>query len=322
MAPEYKRQHVTNEERRDLLKALGVAGAVAAGSATFEKVQTAISAGAAEELAPIGQAIAADLAGELEPELIATQSTEFAEAATSLPAVVEKGFPEEEPRDDFAALESAGRPVYEHLVEVGFFESTAKHIPQFTPEYIESSVRHLVAAETLTSPLTAVGFDEAEMLEFIAPIVNHRDRLSHQLWLTTEQIPDEGYGKYVPPMTRQAAGGVLLWFRDIDQHLWQDQVLLTETTLEDITWNAHAMAAGYQMMTEGAKAIAEEESEITESELTALLSSGFALQTIAQNLLPVEGYWITEEMRGDRRTDLETITKDLETIKSDIIGGA
>jgi hypothetical protein len=82
-------------------------------------------------------------------------------------------------------------------------------------------------------------------------------------------------------------------------------VLFTDEILEQAVWHGQSMAAGLQLMNEGARAIATGGAEYGERELTALLSTGFAVQTISQNLLPEDVYWITEEMRGPRRTDIK-----------------
>lgn len=300
---------VTDEDRREFLKVLGVTGTVAAGGVSLAELREELSASGGGELAPVGEAIKADLTGALDAELLASRQAELAGAASSIPAVVEKGLPADEARDDFGAVAEAGWPVYEHLAEVGFFESTTSHLPEFTPEYLVASVEQFIESERLADALAAVGFEAAEMVDLFAAIVNDRHELSNQLWQATDEIPREQIrgGEYIPPMTQQAAGGALLWLQDLDSHLAQHRVLLSEEILADATWDAHALAAGFHVMTEGASVVAEESSALSESELAALFTTGFSLQTVSQFLLVNDAYWITEEMRGSRRTDIETV---------------
>lgn len=300
---------VSDEERRAFLKALGVGGAVAAGSATIDDVHGAITATGTDDLAPTGRAIEADLTGAVDSQLVDRQQTELAAATSALPSVLETGFPEaeSEPRDDFARVAAAGRPIYDHLAEVGFFESTTEHLPAFDSGFITSSVKTAITSDALADSLGALGFSESELVDLLAMVVNHRQRIGERHWVQTDELPRQemAIGEHVAPMTQNAAGGALLWLDDLDQHVWSQQVLLTEEILSDAVWEARAMAAGFHLMADGASAIADGSSDLSDTELTALLSSGFALQAIAQNLLPEDVYWITEEMRSPARTDLE-----------------
>lgn len=309
MGQEYPNRRVTDEERREFLKALGITGAVAAGGVTLREVREEIATTATQELAPIGQAIQADLAGELNAELLAGEQAAFAEAATALPAAVEQGLPQGELRNDFGAVAAAGQPVYNHLAETGFFESTTNHLPEFTSGYLKESIRTFVGSEMLTAPLADIGLSEEEGLDLLATVVSNADQIKDYHWVATDTLPREQieYGQFITPMTQGAAGGVLLWLDDLDLHLWQKKVLISDQILADATWHAHSMAAGFQLMTEGAKAIAEESSTLSNEELGALLSTGFAVQAIAQNLLPYDAYWITTEMRDSSGTDFEMI---------------
>lgn len=296
------RQHVSDADRREFLKVLGVSSAVAVGGATIDEVREATAAEPNEELASIGQAIEADLATSLDAGVLMDQQAAIANAAAAVPTALEKGLPENGPRSEFAAVAEAARPVYDHLVEASFFESTTEHLPAFSPSYLESSVETFVGSEALTAPLEELGFTGEEGVDLLATVIANAEDLSTHHWVATDEIPREqiGFGEYIPPMTQAAAGGVLLWLEDIDKHLWQDKVLLTDDILADATWHAQSMAAGLQLMTEGAKVIAEESGALSNEELGALLSTGFAVQAISQALLPQDVYWITEEMRAPR----------------------
>lgn len=302
-------QHTTidDEQRRDVLKALGITGAIAAGGVTLEEAQEAMSAEASEELAPVGQAIQAELGGNLDAGLIAGQQAALTEAASALPAAAEQGLPEDEPREDFERIASAGWPVYEHLTEVGFFESTTEHLPEFTPETLTESVRTFVGSEALARPLEGMDFTDEKGVDLVSTVVANAQQLSDHHWVATEEIPRAQieFGEAIPPMTMGAAGGVLLWLDDLDLHLWQNEVLLTEDILADATWYGQSMAAGFQLMSEGARVIAEDSGALSDSELGALLSTGFAVQAISQGLLPQDVYWVTEEMRDPSRNGLK-----------------
>ena len=290
---------VTDEDRREFLKVLGVGGAVAAG-ATLDEVRNAVSSETAGELAPIGEAVREDLAGDLDAGLLADEQASFVETAASLTAVPERGLPKGSPREEFGAVAAASRPIYDHLGSVGFFESTTKHLPDFTPEYIEQSVQRFIGGESLAAPIEDLNFAADELVDLVATVASHRERIGERHWVSTDQISREeiAMGEHIPPMTKLAAGGSLLWLEDLDQHLWQDKVLITDEILADATWHGRSMAAGFQLMTEGAHHVAEETGALSDEDLAAQLSSGFALMAIAQNLLAEDAYWITEEMRA------------------------
>lgn len=294
----------TVEERREFLKVLGVTGAVAVGNATLDDVRSELAAAesASAELATVGEHIRKDLTGSLDAATLASQQEAFAGAAGALPAVLERGLPTDAPREEFQAVAAEGRPVYDHLSEVGFFESTTEHLPEFAPGYVEESVRRFVDSASLAAPLKELDFTQQELVDLVTTVVADRTELGDRHWIATDELPREQMeiGDYVPPMTQGAAGGTLLWFEDLDTHLWQKRVLLTDDIFADAVWDARAMAAGFQLVTEGATRIAEGDGELSSDELAALLSSGFALQTVAQNRLVRDAYWITEEMRSPR----------------------
>ncbi|UPV99671.1 twin-arginine translocation signal domain-containing protein [Halorussus gelatinilyticus] len=300
-------RNISDEQRREFLKALGAGGAVAAGGATLGDVRDAIESGTSDELASVGEAIRNDLAGSLDADLLAKGRADLAGAAADLTAVPDRGVPgmNEGPREEFAAVASAARPTYEHLGEVGFFESTTERLPEFAPEYIEDSVRRFVVSDGAAT-LSDHGFSEQELVDLLATVVGHRERIGERHWVATDQLPREQMEmvEHVPAMTKAAAGGVLLWLEDLDEHIWTNAVLLTDDILADAAWDARAMAAGFDLMADGARRIAEADGTGDE-ELAGLLSSGFALQTIAQNLLPEDAYWIDEQARAERNNDLE-----------------
>jgi hypothetical protein len=134
---------------------------------------------AASELAPVGKAINSDLAGELNATLIASQQSQIAAATSELSAALEKGIPEAAPREEFAAVAEAGRPMYEHLKEVGFFESTTEHLPEFNPSYLDDAVTACVGAEALSGTRNGFEFVGGEPVE-----LHGQFGLPSPLWIT------------------------------------------------------------------------------------------------------------------------------------------
>lgn len=305
------RRTVSDEDRREFLKALGIGGGLTAGGATLQEVREEMAAHDATEssLAPIGRKIRADLTGAMDVTVIADGQAAVATAADEIPTAVEKGFPVDGPRHEFGAVAEAGRPVYEHLLEAGFFESTTEHLPPFTPERLVTGVETFVGSERLQAPLEDLAFAGEEGVDLLAAVVSNAEQLSNSHWIATDELSREQLeiAKYTPPMTQGAAGGALLWLRDLDRHLWQQRVLLTEVHLERAAWYGRSMAAGFALMTEGARRLAAESGELSEAELGALLSVGFAVQAISQGLLPEAVYWITDDVRAEREADDMTV---------------
>lgn len=312
MGNPYKSNQVTEEDRRDFLKALGISGATAAGSITLSEARDVLGSSSTEELATIGQAIQADLSESLNAEQLANKQAAFAAEASALPAVIESGVPEVEQRNDFAPVAEAGQPIFEQLSNAGFFESTTQHLPEITPEYLETTIKSFVGSSTLTEYLSDIGLSDEAGADLVATVVANAEQLSTHHWVATDEIPREAieYGELIPPMTQAAAEGVLLWLQDLDQHLWQKQVLLDEERLQDAVWHGHSMSVGFHLMTEGARQIAAESGELSNGDLGALLSTGFAVQAISQNLLAQDAYWITEEMRAQKSHDVKVLPRD------------
>lgn len=297
----HEQMHVPEEDRRQFLKVLGLGSAVAIGSATLDDVTQAVSETAVGELAPIGQEIKADLGGSLDAALLANQQVAFVESAGLLGSAAYE-LPDAEPAEEFAAVAAAGQPVVDHLADVGFFESTTQRIPTLTPSYLETASKMFVGSEALTAPLADIGLVEGEGVDLVATVIANAEELSTYHWVATDEIPREEIerGEFIPAMTRAAAEGVLLWLADLDQHLWQKAPLITDAILAEAAWHARSMAAGFQLMTEGARAVADGSTGLSDAELAALLTTGFAIQAISSGLLPQDVYWITEEMRAPR----------------------
>jgi hypothetical protein len=302
----HQKRHISEEDRRGFLKVLGLGSAVAIGSATLDDVTQAVPETTAEELAPVGEEIQADLSGSLDATLLANHQESFVESASVLESTVYE-LSEERSRDEFATIADAGQPIVDHLADVGFFESTTQQIPTLTPSYLETVAKTFVGSKALTAPLNDLGFVGGEGIDLVATVIANAEDLSTYHWVATDEIPRQQVerGEFIPPMTRVASEGVLLWLADLDKHLWQKKPLVTDDILAEATWHARSMAAGFQLMTEGARVVADGTESLSDGELTALLTTGFAIQEISSALLPQDVYWITEEKRAPRESTME-----------------
>lgn len=290
---------IDQEERRTFLKVLGVTGAaVAAGEVSIEELREQTAAGNAEELATMGESIRADLSGSLNAEALATGTAGLAAGFEQLPALYEMGAPARE-ATPYADLVAPGWQVYDHLVEVGFFESAERHLPGFTTEHIRDTSRELVRSEPLTSALSSVGFTDQETATVVSNVVNNAGHLA--LWVPTTDIPEgvEFNVEAVAPVHQRAAGGALLWIQDLDTHLWQKQYLLTEEMFEQGLWDVKVMLGGLYLLSRAAADMAGA-GDLTEEQLTAALTAGSAAMIVGQQDIAVDLFRITEDMRAPR----------------------
>lgn len=310
MARYGEKRYVTDQERRDFLKALGIAGAVGATGTGIQEMRDALATSASGELAGTGRAVRSDLTGTLDADLIASQQAAVADAVGGLSGAAERDLPTGGPREEFAPIASAARPVYDHLGEAGFFESTTRHLPEFDPAFLASAVKTFVGSEGLSQSLDDLGLTGSFGVDLLAEVISNAERLSTHHWVATDALPREQIegGQYIPSMTAAATFGVLSWLDHLDNHLWQNRVLITDEIQSDAVWHARSMTAGFQLVSEGAKALADGSNDLSDGELSALLTTGFAVEAISQNLLPQDVYWITDEMRAPGRDDIRTIT--------------
>lgn len=300
------RSPVDDETRRLFLKSLGVAGSVAVGSATLGQVRAEMATpDASESLANVGASIHDNLGGSLDADLLREEAEAFGSVASALGDVADAGVPDTQ-REDFIPVAEAGRPIVEHLAEGGFYAQTAEALPDFTTDYVEESVARFANESALAAPLSDVGFGDGDGVDVLASVVDKTDALVDRHWIATDEISREmvGFGDYVPEMTRGAHEGSILWLQDLDSYLWQNAVLVTEDIYRSAVWYARAMAAGFHLVTEGAIAAAAGDDRFDDEQLAALLSVGFAVQTICDPTILQEVYWITDEERAPRRSDL------------------
>ncbi|NHN57730.1 MULTISPECIES: hypothetical protein [Halorussus] len=295
----YRTPEIDSEDRRQFLRVLGVTGAAAAGAElTMGELRDAMTAEAGGELAAMGESIRSDLTGELDPALLGTGVTDIAASAEQLPALREMGIPAQ----DSTAYQEAAAPVwdvYDHLKGVGFFESVETHLPAFTEDHIESTARALVGAEPLTGLLSEAGFAEQEKTALVSNVVNRRERLA--LWVPTKDIPErvEYDLAHVAPLHQRALGGVGLWMDDLDEYLWQKEILMTDDILDKGIWDLKVMLGGAELLTKAATDVAGE-AELTNSQLTAALTAGTASMILGQEDLTQDVYRITDDVRAPR----------------------
>lgn len=289
---------ITTEDQRDLIRNLGVERLRGAESVTLQELGGEISSRTDPAFASMGESIRRNLSDSLDADLLKTELTNTATEITRLPKIRAAGIPNESGHS-YRAAAAPGWRAYEHLVEVGFFESVEESLPRFTPEYIAHTARELILADPLQSELGEVGFDEREKIALLMNVVNNNTRLAR--WVPTREIPEdvEFDLSSVPPLHQRAVGGALLWIRDLDGHLWRNEVLVTDEILDDAVWRAKALLGGLYVVLMAARDIADED-QLSDGQLTAALTAGAAIDIISQEELMREVYYITDEMRTPR----------------------
>jgi len=298
---------IDDERRRDLLRFLGVAGSVAVGSSTLGQVRAAMSTpDDSDALAGAGRSIRRELGDSLDAETLRSHADSFATAVEGLESVADRGVPETE-REDFAPVASAGRPVVDHLESEGFYGTANDSLPEFDADYIDASVERFANEAALAAPLSELGFDGGDGVDLLAAVVDKSTEIAERHWIGSIRVSREmiSPGDVVPDPTLGCHEGTLLWLQDIDEYLWQNAVLVTEDIYADAVWYARAMAAGFHLVTDGAIAAAEDDGRYDDEQLAALLSVGFAVQTICDPGVLQEVYWLRDDERGPRRTDLD-----------------
>ncbi len=285
----------TVAERRDLATALGV-DAPGDGDVTWTRLAGQIEPRSDSSFASRGEAIRADLKGRLDPTVLERERENVAEQIDRLPDVRAVGVPDE-PHGLYTAVAEPGWRLYDHLVDVGFFESLDENLPRFTAEHIEETARELVLAEPLSSALDDVGFDESEKTALLIDVANNDERLAR--WVPSNQIPGgvEFDTENVPPLHRRAMGGALLWIRGLDRHLWQNEVLLTDALLDDAVRDVKAMLGGLFVSATAACDLAAD-GRFTDEQLTAALTAGTAVQIVSQEDILHDVFYIMDDVRA------------------------
>jgi hypothetical protein len=287
---------VTTQDKQDLARTLDVAVPTDE-SVTWSDLAGEVETETDSAFASIGQAVRDDLSERLDRELLVRERAAIERQIDRLPTVRDVGVPDE-PGGLYEEVAAPGWRIYDHLVDVGFFESLDANQPRFTPEHIERTTRELILAEPLSTSLDEIGFDEPEKTALLVDVANNNERLSR--WVPANQIPDtvEFDTSNVPPLHQRAAGGALLWIRDLDRHLWQKEVLITDEILDVAVGHVKAMLGGLHVLTSAAIDIAGQDSELTDGQLTAALTASAAVLIVSQEEILHEAYYITEDMRA------------------------
>lgn len=302
MTHKHRRERVTDEDRRALLKALGIAGAAGvAGEFTLSDIRNEVSTGG-EELAAMGEAVRADLTDTVDTSLLASGMSGLGGAIETLPTLEAAGVPTEQ-GTAYESLTDEIWPVHEHLVDVGFFASAERHLPPFVPEHISAAARQVVGSGSLAEALSEVGFDADEGTALTSMIVSNDAHLGK--WKPVGAYVQEGVEEFNPddiaPLHQRASEGSLLWIDGLDHWLWQNRVLVTEEMLADGLWDIKAMLGGYYLLTRAAHDMAE--GTISDELLTAMVTAGSAGAIIGQEKLTFDLIRVTDEMRAPIRGD-------------------
>ncbi len=299
------RPQVSTEDHDELVENLGISESTAGERVTLEELRGTIDTETDPEFASMGEAIRSDLSGQLDADFLDEELPKIVTQLARLPEVRDAGIPEgeREPEELYRELVKPGWRVYDHLVDVGFFEAVEANLPRFTPEHIEHTANELIQAEPLVSALAECGFDEHERTVLMMNVVNNNTRLAQ--WVPTKDIPEgvEFDVSNVPPLHQRAMGGALLWIDDLDIHLWQKRVLITEEILDDGYWHIKAMLGGLYVMAMAASEVAAgEDGSLTDAQVTAALTASAAMMIINQDEILKDMFWITEEMRAPSET--------------------
>ncbi|MFD1514150.1 hypothetical protein [Halomarina rubra] len=292
---------ITNQEQNEIARNLGVEEAALGETLTLAVLKDALEGDVDEEFVSMGEAIRADLVGSLDVDLLESALDDIETQIERLPAVHEVGIPggETEPDKLYRELVEPGWRLYDHLCEVGFFESVDENAPRFSSEHIRNTAHGVIEADPLTDDLERVGFDEAEQLRLMTSVINSDKELER--WVPTKEIPHdvEFNVDFVPPLHQRAAGGTLLWIQTLDIHLWQKKILITDEILEDSYWDIKAMLGGLYLLARAAREIAaEDDQSLTDGQLMAALTASAAIMILNQQAICRDVYYITEEMRA------------------------
>jgi len=296
----YERRHVTDEDRRALLKILGITGAAgAAGGFSLGDIRNEVPAEAGTELAAMGQAIRNDLSGSLDASVLASGLAGVASSLERLPELAAAGVPTEQ-GEAFQSLTDEAWVAHEHLVEAGFFASAERHLPPFVPDHISSTAQQLIGTGSLSSVLSEIGFGEEELTAVATAVATNDGHLAK--WKPTDAYPAEEVDEFDPadiaPLHQRATEGALLWIDGLDHWLWQNRVLVTEEMLADGIWDIKAMLGGYYLMGRAAHDMAS--GSISDEQLTAMVTAGSAIAIISQEHLTFDLIRVTDEMRPPR----------------------
>lgn len=297
--------NVDDEDRRNFLKILGVTGSVGAASEfALDDLRGAVegSSASTEELATMGEAIRGDLSGSLDAAYLSSSLAGIESGIARLPELRAEGFPDQQ-ANAYAEVTAPAWDAYDHLESVGLFEAAERNLPEFTPEHIRATTTELVQSSPLASALADAGFDKQERTELVVGAATNDQRLAE--WVSTEALPanPEGYDPdHVAPLHQRAVGGALLWIDDLDRHLWQREVLITDEMFDRGMRHAKAMLGGISLVVRAVRDVAAE-NERPASELAAGVTAGSAVAILGQEDIAADLFRIDDEMRAPRGGD-------------------
>ncbi len=294
---------IEDEERRQFLRVLGLTSAAAVGSElTLDGIRGELRGNSADELSSMGHAIRGDVTGELDADLLAGGLAGLSTQMDRLQEVRAAGIPDQHERL-YRELVAPAWTINDHLEAVGFYGSVESHLPAFTEDHIESVARELIRTELLTNTLSDLGFSEQEKTALVMNVVNNTGRLA--LWMPTKDIPEgvEFDVEHVAPLHHRAAEGSLLWVDDMDTHLWQNEILLTDDILDTAMWDIKTMLGGFHLLGTAAHGVTD--GSLTDSQLTAALTTGTAAMIVGQEDLTNDAFRITDEMRAPHSWEIE-----------------
>ncbi|WP_255169048.1 twin-arginine translocation signal domain-containing protein [Natrononativus amylolyticus] len=295
----YSYGEVSDEDRREFLKALGVIAGAGVAGATLGDLRSEVSTGSTAGLAEMGESLRSGLTGSLDQALLTSELSALASSFEQLPQLQAMGVPEQG-QSAYRELTTGAWAINDHLAAVGFFSSAEETLPAFTPEHIETTTRQLLHIDSLPATLGELGFSGQEQAALVANIVNAREQLSW--WMPTLEYPpaeavDDGVvHEYVAPLQQRAAEGSLLWIDGLDHFLWQRAVLVTPEMIDRGLWDIKSMLGGYYLLGSAARDLAA--GSIADEHLTTLITAGSAIMIIAQEFLLHDVVRITDDKRA------------------------
>lgn len=293
---------LSDEKRRDFLKALGIAGSAAlAGTAieelTMDDLSEAVTVESASELAERGLKIRAGLTGELDSALLTGGMAGVGEAIDRLPDVRAAGIPAMG-ETLYAELTEQAWQVDRHLTEVSFYESAEIALPAFTADHIEATTKQLIQSEAIRPALSEVGFDEQTQLALLANVLGNAEHLAmwQPTWMLQDERVEEIQAEFVEPLHRRAAAGALNWIDGLDYFLAQREVLITDAMLDAGLEDLQTMLGGFYLLSAAAEGIAS--GGVSDADLTALVTGGSGILITGQMDLQYDLVRISDEMRA------------------------
>lgn len=280
---------VTDDNLRRFRQALGLDTTDPARPVTIDAVQSAVTQRPSSELDTFGKRIQGDLTGSLDEALLADALEDLEASIGEVPALRDIGIPEEG-TTPYQDLTDPAWAVLEHLSDIGFFESTERHLPQFSSEFIELTTEELLFDGSVVETLDELGLAEDEQLALLTNIVNSSEQLAW--WdrrdsYPTAEAPDE-YDEaieedHIAPLQQRAMEGSLLWIDGLDWWLYQRKVLITDEMIDKGVWDIKSMLVGAYLFTDAARRAAE--GTISDERFAAQLMASSAIMIIGQEFL-------------------------------------